>query len=45
MDGLLQLWKIMKSDNIRRLLTGIGFGYGIFSIILHIIIKSAELIF
>lgn len=45
LDGLLQLWKIMKSDNIRRLLTGIGFGYGVFSIVLHVIIKSVELIF
>ena len=38
-DGFLQLWNILESNNIRRLITGLGFGYAIFSFIVHIIVK------
>jgi len=43
-DGMLQLKGFRKSTNPRRLITGLGFGYGCFSIILHIILKIIELI-
>lgn len=39
LDGFLQLFNILMSNNIRRLITGMGFGYAIFSIIVHIIVK------
>lgn len=39
LDGFLQLFNILKSDNIRRLVTGLGFGYALFSFIVHIIVK------
>ena len=42
-DGFLQLWNIFKSNNIRRLLTGLGFGYAIFSAIVHVISKTVAL--
>jgi uncharacterized membrane protein len=44
-DGFIQLKGILESTNIRRVLTGSGAGYGLFSILLHIIIKTADLIF
>ena len=43
-DGLLQLKGFWKSTNPRRLITGLSFGYGCFSIILHIILQLIELI-
>lgn len=43
-DGIFQLKGYWKSTNPRRLITGLGFGYGCFSIMLHIIVKAIELI-
>ena len=43
-DGIFQLKGYWKSTNPRRLITGLGFGYGCFSIVLHIIVKAIELI-
>ena len=43
-DGGLQFFNIMKSNNFRRLITGLGYGYAVFSIIVHIIIKTFYLI-
>ena len=42
-DGTLQLYNICKSNNIRRLISGLGFGYASFSILVHIIIKIISL--
>lgn len=42
LDGLLQMRKILPSTNVRRLLTGAGFGYGIFSMIVHIVSKIIQ---
>lgn len=42
-DGLLQLFHVLDSTNFRRLITGLGFGYGTFSLILFGIIKIIEL--
>ena len=36
-DGFIQLKGILESTNIRRLITGLLAGYGLFSIIVHII--------
>lgn len=44
-DGLLQLFKVLESTNLRRLITGLGFGYAFFSIIIHIIVKFIEIVF
>ena len=44
LDGLLQLYGILPSNNPRRLFTGIGFGYAVFSIAVHIIRKAAALL-
>lgn len=38
-DGSLQFYTKYESNNYTRLLTGLGFGYACFSIILHIVIK------
>ncbi len=43
-DGFLQLWNILQSNNIRRLITGLGFGYACFSIIVHIVVKIISFI-
>ena len=37
LDGLLQLWGVLKSDNVRRLITGLLAGYALFSIAVHIV--------
>ena len=44
LDGTVQLKTKYESNNIKRLITGLGFGYGLFSIILHIIIKIIVLV-
>lgn len=43
-DGSLQYFKILESNNIRRLITGLGFGYALFSFIVHIIVKIVYLL-
>ena len=43
LDGFLQLKFRIMSNNWRRLLTGLGFGYGMFSLILLGITKLAFL--
>ena len=43
-DGFIQLKNILKSTNLRRVITGIGVGYGCFSIIVHIIVKTISLL-
>lgn len=43
LDGLIQLKTRYESNNITRLLTGLGFGYASFSIMVHIIVKSIQL--
>lgn len=37
LDGTLQYYHILESNNIRRLITGLGFGYGLVSLIFWII--------
>ena len=44
LDGLLQLWHVLPSTNLRRVLTGIGAGYGLFSILLHAILQTVSLL-
>lgn len=44
LDGLVQMFTKYKSNNIKRLITGIGFGYALFSFIVHIIIKIIYLL-
>ncbi|MFW5889132.1 MAG: DUF2085 domain-containing protein [Bacillota bacterium] len=36
-DGLLQYFKIYESNNIRRLITGLGAGYAITSMLIYLI--------
>lgn len=43
LDGFLQLKNILKSDNFRRLVTGLGFGYGLFTIPVHVVVESVFL--
>lgn len=38
-DGTLQFCTVYNSNNVMRLLTGAGFGYGCFSLIVHAIVK------
>ena len=38
-DGFIQLKNILASTNFRRVATGIGAGYGLFSILLHSIVN------
>ena len=39
LDGFLQLKNVISSTNFRRIVTGLGCGYGLFSILLHSILK------
>jgi uncharacterized membrane protein len=41
-DGLLQLFKIKKSTNIRRLFTGASFGIGLVFLLMHAIKTLCE---
>lgn len=43
-DGLMQLYMDYESNNPKRLLTGLGFGYACFSIIVHSIDKLIYLV-
>ena len=44
LDGLLQLKGVLQSTNLRRVLSGLGFGYGCFSVLLHSIVKAIEIL-
>ena len=44
LDGFTQLITNYRSNNIIRLLTGLGFGYALFSIIIHMIVQVIRLI-
>jgi len=44
MDGLLQYNGVRESNNYIRVITGLLFGYGIFSIAMHIVVKLIEII-
>lgn len=43
-DGFLQLKIKYNSNNFKRLITGLGAGYAVFSFIVHIIVKFIYLI-
>lgn len=43
-DGTLQLFTKYRSNNILRLITGLGFGYASFSIIVHMIVETIQLV-
>lgn len=43
-DGTLQLLTKYRFNNMLRLLTGLGFGYASFSIIVHMIVKTIQLV-
>ena len=43
LDGVLQLKNIILSTNLRRVITGLGCGYGLFSIVLHSILNFIAL--
>lgn len=40
LDGFSQYYTRYGSNNISRLLTGLGFGYAVFSIIVHMVDKT-----
>lgn len=42
-DGSLQYFKIFESSNLRRLLTGLGAGYGLMSLFVFLVIKLINL--
>lgn len=44
LDGFLQLKNIIQSTNFRRIITGLGCGYGLFSILLHSIVKFVTIL-
>lgn len=44
LDGVLQLKTSYLSNNTKRILTGVGAGYALFSILIHIVRKIINLI-
>ena len=43
LDGGLQMFTSYQSNNVKRFITGLGFGYSLFSIIVHIVTKTLYL--
>lgn len=43
LDGVLQYYKILESNNIRRFITGLGAGYAITSLLVYVIVLIISL--
>lgn len=44
LDGFLQLKGVRPSTNFRRISTGLTAGYGVFSILVHVVVKIVLLV-